>query len=102
MDKEGKTLKAEPMTPRFTALHPALRGSHAENKRSTQKYQRDKESKGQAPPQARVFNPERNELIDRLPPGSRSCTLEWYQSSVDDTNFAYQTLTRNNRCCLHC
>jgi len=28
----GKTLEAEPMTPRFTALHPALRGSHAENK----------------------------------------------------------------------
>ena len=65
MDKEGKTLKAEPMTPRFTALHPALRGSHAENKSSIQKDQRDKESKGQAPPQARVFNPERNELKNR-------------------------------------
>jgi len=32
MHKEGKTLKAELMIPRFTALHPALRGSHAENK----------------------------------------------------------------------
>ena len=49
MHKEGKTLKAEPITPRFTALHTAMRGSHAENKRSTQKNQRDKESKGQAP-----------------------------------------------------
>ena len=28
--------------------------------------ERDKESKGQAPPQARVFNPERNELKNRL------------------------------------
>ena len=32
LETEGKTLKAEPMTPPFTALHPALRGSHAENK----------------------------------------------------------------------
>ena len=65
MHKEGKTLKAELMIPRFTALHPALRGSHAENKSLTQKDQRDKESKGQAPPQARAFNPERNELKNR-------------------------------------
>ena len=66
MHKEGKTLKAEPMTPRFTALHPALPGAHAENKSSTQKDQRDKESKGQAPPQAHAFNPERNELKNRI------------------------------------
>ena len=29
---KGKSLNAEPMTSRFTALHPALRGSHGENK----------------------------------------------------------------------
>jgi len=31
-NEKGKMLKAEPITPRFTALHPALRGSHTENK----------------------------------------------------------------------
>ena len=55
------------------------------------------------PPQAHVFNPERNELKNRTAGCSRSDRLQCYHQPVNGSKRKYRLPkpTRNNRSCLH-
>ena len=102
MHKKGKTLKAEPMRHPYSPHSTPLCGGRTLKTRVNTKVPKGQRIKGSSPPQAHAFNPERNELKNRLE-GGYSCPdrLQRNHHPVHGTKRLYRSPkpTRKDSCC---
>ena len=98
-----ESLKAEPIRHPYSPHSTPLCGGRTLKTRVNTKGPKGQRIKGSSPPQARAFNPERNELKNRFAGGCCTDRLQCYHHSVDGTKRLYRLPkpTRNNRSCLH-